>query len=541
MFVDFHCHPVLHSYNSDSDIWKSDPPTTRERSAMINTANLRTPFSAKFSQIDFSSACSGSVRLIFLSLYPIEQGFLTGILTTDVLNPHRGKLRQFLNVPFRSFLKHVLRSVTFGEYEKVTAKVMLNMKGARYEAMSSPDHEYMDDLRGEYQYFMNAPKSKKIGGIEYKIVIFGSFREMKVRLQLNERFEPQTQENIIGVLFSVEGAHAFGSGQLNTIPADHQAELEQLNNLAHPNTKAILDKMLDNIRETKALGNGNHSPFFVTFSHHFWNQLCGHAMSLAGIMHVVFNQERGMSSGMTELGKKVLEALLSRENGRRILIDVKHMSMEGRLWYYNYLEENHWKKGDMVPILASHMGVTGEATKENESTDHFLMDDVYNDSGWFNPWDINLSNEEILTIHRSRGLIGLNMDQRILSGSKIIDSMTRVSKGIDDIGTSVLYKSIWAEPILANILHIVKTVMRSDVEDKNYVWQMIVIGSDMDGMINALDAYCHAGDYRVMREILLQKMILRTQVDPLLYSVNLSEVLDGIFYKNALLFLSRNF
>ena len=83
--------------------------------------------------------------------------------------------------------------------------------------------------------------------------------------------------------------------------------------------------------------------------------------------------------------------------------------------------------------------------------------------------------------------------------------------------------------------------MRSDVEYKNYVWQMIVIGSDMDGMINALDAYCHAGDYKVMKEILLQKMILRTQVDPLLYSVNLSDVLDGIFYKNALLFLSRNF
>jgi microsomal dipeptidase-like Zn-dependent dipeptidase len=541
MFVDLHCHPVLHAYNSGSDIWKSDPPTTRERSAMVNTANIRTPLTAKFSQIDFCSACKGSVRLIFLSLYPIEQGFLTNILTTDIIDRNRGKLARFLNLPLRHLLKNVLSMVTLGEYERLTAKAVLNMKGARYFEMSDAGHEYMNDLRGEYQYFMDAPKSKVIDGIEYKIIVFGSFTEMKSRLQLDDNFVPQTTENIIGVLFSVEGAHAFGSGQLNTIPEDHEEELAQLDNVDDGPAKHLLDNMLANIREVKGLGHGQHCPFFVTFSHHFWNQLCGHAMSLAGIMHIAFNQERGLGIGMTGLGKKVMDALLSKENGRRILIDVKHMSLEGRLWYYNYLEENFWSKGDAVPVIASHMGVTGLPNTENASVRHFDMDNVYDKSGWFNTWDVNLSNDEILVIHKSRGLIGLNMDQRILSGAKLVDSMTKISKNIDDIGVSLLYKSIWAEPILANILQIVRVVYQSGVADPGYAWQMIAMGSDMDGMINALDAYCHAGDYKVMKDILEQKMILRRQVEPLLQGVDLKEILDGIFYKNALRFLSKNF
>ena len=508
---------------------------------MINTAKITTPFSAKFSQIDFTSACKGSVRLIFLSLYPIEQGFLTGILTSDLLDTDQSRLARFFNQPLRALVRTVAQAITFGEFERVTAKVMLGMKGKRFVTMSSDDHEYMNDLIGEYNYLMAADQSKVIDGKEYKIVYFGSFSEMKSRLQLNERFEPQTEENIIGVLFSVEGAHAFGCGQLNTLPEDHAEELRQLNDLTHPNTVKLLKTIRENIRRTKNLGNGKHSPFFVTFSHHFWNQLCGHAMSLAGIMHVFFNQERGMASGMTEVGKEVLKELLDKTNGRRILIDVKHMSVEGRFWFYEFLKENYWTKGDNVPILASHMGVTGEGQSENRSLRHYDMDEEYEKSGWFNPWDINLSDEEILAIYRSRGLIGLNMDQRILSGAKLVDSMTRISKGIDDIATSVLYKSIWAEPILANIMHIVKTVMSSDVPDKEYVWQMIVIGSDLDGMVNALDAYCHAGDYRVMKDILLEKMIMRAQVEPLLRGPDLEEILNGIFYKNGLRFLERNY
>jgi microsomal dipeptidase-like Zn-dependent dipeptidase len=540
MFVDLHCHPVLHSYNSGKDVWRADPPTSRDRAAMINTANIRTPFSAKFSQIDFTSASRGSVRLIFLSLYPIEQGFLTGILTTDLLNTNKGLLNRLLNVPLRNFLKKVVSSVTLGEYERIVAKLMLNMKGKRFQAMSDHKHEYMNDLLGEYEYFLNSEQRKVIDGKEYQIVIFSNFAELKNRLQLNSRYEPQTQENIIGVIFSVEGAHAFGSGQLNTIPDDYDEEISQLNNLAHPKTKALLDKMLQNIKTTKGLGSGRHRPFFVTFSHHFWNQLCGHSMSLAAIMHKVFNQERGLATGMTNLGIQIMNALLEKSDGR-MLIDVKHMSLEGRLWFYQYLEDNYWTKGDFVPIIASHMGVTGLPTAENKSTDHFIMDDAYDRSGWFNTWDINLSDDEILIIHRSKGIIGLNMDQRILSGADIIDSMTKISKGIDDIAHSLLYKSIWAEPVLANILHIIKTVMNSNVPDKEYVWEMIVIGSDMDGMINALDAYCHAEDYKVMKGILLQKMILRSQVEPLLSNRNLTDVLDDIFYKNALRFLEKNF
>ena len=69
-----------------------------------------------------------------------------------------------------------------------------------------------------------------------------------------------------------------------------------------------------------------NAPWFVTFSHHFYNELCGHARSLRKIIGKLTNQEEGINTSFTPLGLEVLDILLDKNNGRRILIDVKHMS-----------------------------------------------------------------------------------------------------------------------------------------------------------------------------------------------------------------------
>jgi hypothetical protein len=67
----------------------------------------------------------------------------------------------------------------------------------------------------------------------------------------------------------------------------------------------------------------DNAPWFVTFSHHFYNELCGHARSLRSIIGKITDQEDRINSDFTPLGLEVLDILLDKSDGRRILIDIK--------------------------------------------------------------------------------------------------------------------------------------------------------------------------------------------------------------------------
>lgn len=535
MIIDLHCHPALPPFNSTGTIWSYDPPKDSQRDSMINTL-----ITSNFRQTDFSSAAKGNVKLLFFSFYPIEQGFLSHFLTNPLFKD-KNELTKLGDGLLRGLIMKVLNTLSFGNPEKLLSKVVFNMKGSRFSEMTKFDHDYFSDVKGEYDFFIDAIKNGQSvdgTGKTYTIKIVKNYTELKSILNPDANFNIHPpDENIICILFTVEGMHAIGCGQFDT---NDNLKDEELDDLTNPKTIAFLTKLKVRVNELKNLGGGDHCPFFVTFSHHFWNQLCGHAMSLAAMMNRIFDQNRGMGTGMTKVGEEIIKQLLSKNNGKRILIDIKHMSVAGRKWYYKFLEDNH--KNDPVPVIASHMGVSGTSTMDASinNPDHFVMDDKYKESEYFNNWDINLSDEEILIIYRSNGLIGLNLDQRILSGQKMIDALNRISANEPTRSKSLVYRSIWAEPVLQNILHIVKVITDAG-ENAERAWQMIGIGSDFDGMINALDAYCHAEDFKVLRTLLIEKMKLRASFDPLLIGKNIEELVDGVVYKNALRFLEKNF
>ncbi|MGE0771359.1 MAG: hypothetical protein AB7K37_06595 [Cyclobacteriaceae bacterium] len=526
MFSDLHCHPTLNPYNSNGTIWDYDPPKMRQRDNLINTLIV-----SDFIQADFKSLGKGRVQLVFLSLYPIEYGFLTNLLEGG--NDNR---------TIKDLIKAGLNLFTFGNPEKVLAKVIFNMSGKHYSQLSSPQRDYFTDLQAEYDFLIQGI-AKKNG--PYRIEIVSDFNHLQQVLSLDANLDPApASQNILAIVLTIEGAHVFGSGQQNTVNPNTELDIRQLNDLQNPKTQQLLATCKANVRKVKQWNNGKHSPLFVTFSHHFWNQLCGHSMSLATIMNKAFNQSPGMNYGMTKMGEEVLKELLSDQNGRRILIDIKHMSIEGRKWYYNFLQQQQLA----VPIIASHMGANGNAIMQENDLSHRVEDDRYDASGTLNPWDVNLSHDELLIIHNSRGIIGLNFDQRILSGCQMVKNLSAISKRLvrdrrvnhEDL----LYRSIWAEPILANWLHIVKVIHDSfpdNPAEQERAWELVAIGSDFDGMINALDAYCHAEDFQRLRFVLEEKLRLRAAFDPLLQGKNLTALVEGFLYKNALRFLQRNF
>jgi len=293
--------------------------------------------------------------------------------------------------------------------------------------------------------------------------------------------------------------------------------------------KKLWEKLEANI---DALKHWDHCPLFITFNHHFWNQLSGHSMT---IPHGFFNMTKsirknqllGMNRGFTELGKKVVKKLLDNTDSKRILIDTKHMSIDSRVWYYTYLgymtKEDYYDYfkeefrdeviNDSIPIISSHSAVNSDNTMKesrkgndgNTYKSYKFADKKYKRSGKYNDWDMNLSDEEIRIIYKSNGLIGINFDQRVSGGKK--GGKNKINR------------------IINNISHIADVAKDADCPDP---WSCITIGTDFDGSINPINDFRTAEDFAN-----LEKALKENFKD--------DDVVDRIMYRNAMKFLEENF
>jgi microsomal dipeptidase-like Zn-dependent dipeptidase len=176
----------------------------------------------------------------------------------------------------------------------------------------------------------------------------------------------------------------------------------------------------DVIQHLKDLKSSSHTYLFMGLAHLEHNPLCTHAYGIKFIKHDDF---KPVGSGISTLGKDVIREALKKPN--RILIDIKHMSLEARKQYY-YILENEYNS-ERIPILISHGGVTGVSWDNKPvscrrkyrdciKVTYFKPKGVMGTK--FNPWSINLYDEEIRKIVRSDGLIGLNLDERILGAKR---------------------------------------------------------------------------------------------------------------------------
>jgi microsomal dipeptidase-like Zn-dependent dipeptidase len=164
---------------------------------------------------------------------------------------------------------------------------------------------------------------------------------------------------------------------------------------------------------------GQYRFLFIGPAHIERNRLCNHAYAIKFLHHRHFLP---VGNGITDLGREAIKKLLKKE--KRILIDIKHMSLISRKQYYEILHSDEFR-AEKIPIIASHVGMTGKSYNDK----NFASCEPYN-CRWikvqhipangiisgtkFNPWSINLYNEEIKEIIDSKGLIGLSLDARIL-------------------------------------------------------------------------------------------------------------------------------
>ena len=474
MIIDLHCHPNLKSFNSGypeptANMW--DKIQHKIDSKISKDINELTKHIWKESQCNLDSLAAGNVRVFQISLYPTERGFLN-----------------FRNVPQFLIGKrriHALQEVVTGYHPDSLAALRKHT-------------DYFKELLSEYNYVKNQQGKSPDGKSEF--VLVNNYKELAQALK--------KKDTLIGIV-TIEGAHVLGGGT-DAVDKMKQEDFIQL--------------LTDNIQ---AIKNWEHPPFMITLSHHFWNHLAGHSKSMKRPINNVLNQNKGKNKGITEAGWHVIRELLSTKNGKRILIDTKHMSAASRNEYYVFINNyNYVNPDNKIPVVSSHACANGFKTIDSSIAKADLI--VKARKGRLYKWSINISDEEAKIIHDSEGLIGLMMDKGNMGG---IDVVNEISKEKDLQKQRKLYAQLFWD----NAFQLVKAV------GKKSGWDMIAIGTDFDGSITHMEPYPTAADLPQFQQDLLTFLEDKKYQQSLWFEYTPKEIVDKMMNGNALNFYKKFF
>ncbi len=166
--------------------------------------------------------------------------------------------------------------------------------------------------------------------------------------------------------------------------------------------------------------------------------------------------------------------------------------MRSRMQYYDEVIRSRLKSplSDPIPVVASHVGYSG-VDQLNDQLANYLNGLEANDFSVvanFNHWHINLCNEDPEVIIKSRGIIGICFDQRI---------MGQIRKGKRD-SKDLLRTN------LESMVDAVRLSSHLEDDEKPYIWECLSIGTDFDGYIDPLNKYPTALHFEVLEKDLIE-------------------------------------
>lgn len=464
--IDIHSHSTLKPYGNS---FKTDSnPYNMGDSACIWTQDKDTNYDAdienvfgisRYRQADFKSSVEGGVRIVFTSLYPSEVGFF--------------EIRK--------------KALSANEFERRIAQFASLFSKARIDHVMNSHFNYFIDLNKEYD-FLKKLNGTQINGKTYRIANnIGDIQN-----------GPGTD---LWIIPTIEGAHVFCEGR-------------------DVNDDKSWTKLTSNITDVK---DWDHPPFIITLAHHFYNSLCTHAQSLTGQAGSLLDQTYGMSDGdhpetniepLTQRGVTVIQQLLSRENGRRIHIDIKHMSVKARDAYYRLVENQY--QNDPVPIICSHGGI-------NTYYKH----------------DINLRlDEDIYRIYKTGGLFGIELDQRILGSDHGL--FQKPLKWFKWALSKKKKRSIEFNYFFRTVIDVAEYAHEKQFPNP---WQCICLGSDFDGIINPLNTFRRADSLQSLYDQLIEGLEDYFADEPKIpanyLGMNAETIAKAIMYDNAYNFMVK--
>jgi len=489
-FTDVHMHASLKPFNSRQvasyNIWEQiDHNCEGKISNLFLNGSKEVP---KTSQSHLEGLVKGNVKLAYLSLTPLEKE----MMDAKFLNEQKKGLSTMACVSGVENCRIVGKDEVVNYYEDFVQNV-----------------QYVQD--GEYKPYFIAGKS-----YSYEVAKNGK-----------HLLELMKDPSKIALVLNIEGGHTLG----------HSLEPIDISG-----TEAYQKFYLENVDRLKGIlpikeGSSKYLEYpvlAINLNHFFWNGLCGQARTFTGLQTFIFGAGKGVDEGMTPLGEKAVEKLLDKTKGRRVLVDIKHMSLASRIWYYDYLKKLR-EQGDTVAVFSSHSTAAGLSINSKEYLDK--DNKAKNKNSYLNRWTISLSDEDIREIHISKGLIGIMLDKYKLIGGlceKLID---------ETVPGSIQRKRLYAKIVWANVFTCIKAV-----GDRS-AWDIVAIGSDFDGMIVPFETYPRANEMTDLANDLLYflnnpepifELFTKDEIKTLMFGLSAEEIMQKFMYQNGLDFAVRN-
>lgn len=377
----------------------------------------------------------------------------------------------------------------------------------------------------------------------------------------------QNDYETLHIILNVEGGHAFYYDK---------------------NEFENIDRIKENLNVFK--NKEGDRLLYITLTHLAQNVFANHAF---GMKFLGTNGFLPNGNGITEKGFAFIDHCLDTNNDQywKILIDVKHMSLKSRKHYYQHILNG-------TPIICSHAGLTGKSWSNVEEMIELPSELGFEgftrvvhkkkkghiEGTYFNPCSINLYDEEIQKIVTSRGIIGINLDERILGASYTLFSdkfklfeeeyfnpeefneefrtkiqafhltLEEQESMLEEIEVNSDEEYLEGYPINSNhkwgthlkffvntLIHIyLKGWPNEDRIEEDNPWKYVCIGSDFDGLINPVDTCVNITKFpefalELERAIKFYSELLDIP------SHHRNSLINDLLYNNAKRFLDTNF
>ncbi|MBS1509274.1 MAG: membrane dipeptidase [Bacteroidetes bacterium] len=330
----------------------------------------------------------------------------------------------------------------------------------------------------------------------------------------------------------------------------------------------------------KFLGNftaftDEHTVVAINVCHMQQNPFCNHAHGIQFLNPAYFYPTQ---IGITKWGWEIIELMIAK----KILVDIKHMSLKSRWELYTRYKSDPGDDATFVqPLICTHAGTTGISIADRVNyllnspihrgqvyeIDHLKPKSKHDPECYHNCSSINLYDEDIKTVLLSGGIIGLSFDQRILgyADEMVLKDVTvpHDVEYISDMEAAFFFgppdpatipprpddDKVWAAEdfadlddslistmhrrfLINNIIHILWVAHTSDVLDVNKAAKQVCIGTDFDGLINAIDCCKTTDGLQQLKEDMKDGLIdlfIKTGIT----TIDVNQFLEDLFYNNG--------
>lgn len=507
-FFDFHCHPGLKPQFSNPLLKPSPWENIRARLALFTDVNISINklFNEVLnSQSSLTQLFNADVKLIGLVLHAPEQKIAQALGEKKIVN--KGKVH------------------------------LINKEQLAYIASGVHGFEL---INAELEWLQKASSPQ---GYFFKLV--GKTADFD-----------ETASGVIHGVIIVEGLHCFFS----------DAAAMDAKEVFTENFRRFTDE---------------YTVLAINICHMQQNVFCNHAYGMQFFNPGYFYP---VEKGITTWGREIIQSMIEK----KILVDIKHMSLCARWELYSLFKNSADDNEFIQPIICTHAGTTGLSVRDrakyllNAPVDKGSVYEVtylkpkskHDTETYYNCSSINLYDEEIAYILLSGGMIGLSFDQRILgfADENVLpqvmiphdveyisrkeadfflgpnptallpwtdDASVWTSEDFEYLDPS-LYITMHRRFLINQLIHILWVADKHPGINVKTAATQICIGSDFDGLINAIDCCKQATGFSQLKKDMykgLSDLFHQTNLSGFIPDTN--AFLDDIFYHNGKNFILK--